>query len=67
MKVIPQDDPEVGSCAVKAEEDGQKKALALNKLIVYSDWTRLRRAVAWLLKLKRMLLHLREERKVFMG
>jgi len=67
VKDTPQDDPEVKSCAVKVEEDGQKEELALNKLIMYySDWTRLKRGVAWLLKLKRMLLHLKEERKVFM-
>ena len=67
VKDIPQDDPEVKSCAVRVEEDGQKKTLTLNKLILYySDWTRLRRAVTWLLKLKEMLLHLRKERKAFM-
>ena len=67
VKDIPQYDPEVKSGAIKIEEDGQKKALAMYKLIVYySDWTRLKRAVVWLLKLKQMLLHLRGERKVFM-
>lgn len=68
LKDIAQDDPEVKSCAVNVEEDAQRTASSLNKLILdYSDWTRLKRAVAWLLKLKGMLLHLREERMVFMN
>lgn len=67
LKDIAQDDPEVKSCAVNVEEGAQRTA-SLNKLIFYySDWTRLKRAVAWLLKLKGMLLHLREERMVFMN
>ena len=68
MMDIAVDDPEVKSCAVGVKEDApQQQALSLNKLIAnFSDWTRIKRAVAWLLKLRRTLLELREERKAFM-
>ena len=67
MMDISVEDPEVKSCAVGVEEDApQQQASSLNKLISnFSDWTRIKRAVAWFLKLRRTLLELREERKAF--
>ncbi|XP_051786110.1 uncharacterized protein LOC127528851 isoform X2 [Erpetoichthys calabaricus] len=60
-----EDDPEVKSCTVnmtKIEEATEP----INKLITYfSDWHRLKKAVAWFLKFKDLMLSLRNERKTF--
>ncbi|KAJ8404510.1 hypothetical protein AAFF_G00337770 [Aldrovandia affinis] len=58
-----QNDPEVKNMAtvntIKVEEDKEP----LNKLIdYYSEWHKLKRAVAWILKLKRTLQQLKDER-----
>ncbi|KAJ8367139.1 hypothetical protein AAFF_G00330740 [Aldrovandia affinis] len=59
-----QNDPEVKNMAtvntIKVEEDKEP----MNKLIdYYSEWHKLKRAVAWILKLKRTLQQLKDERK----
>ncbi|KAJ8406748.1 hypothetical protein AAFF_G00296640 [Aldrovandia affinis] len=59
-----QNDPEVKNTAtvntIQVEEDKEP----MNKLIdYYSEWHKLKRAVAWILKLKRTLQQLKDERK----
>lgn len=58
-----QNDPEVKNITVNIIST-EEKSDPVNKLLQhYSSWYRLKRAVAWLLRVKRTLIHLKEKRK----
>lgn len=61
---IEPDDPEVKKCVTVSATMADETAAALDKLFQhYSDWYRLRRAIAWILRLKKILQHRVKQKK----
>ncbi len=59
-----EEDPEIKTCARVTVKSTQESYDAVNKLIAYySTWQRLRKAVGWFLRLKKILILLKDKRK----
>ena len=61
-----QDDPEVKNIVAVNTIEVKDKMEPIDKLIYYySEWNKLKRSVAWILKVKKTLQQLKDERKQF--